>query len=135
MKTATDIIKNGCCIFTVITLLFYSVGGIISGTEQEFIPSLKYIWLFFVFSILLAAANIILKSTKINTAAKLAIHFAASAAVYFVTVVVCGGYIKNGAQTVIALSLFLVLYLIFAVIYLIATHKKPEPKKYEKMFK
>ncbi|MDD6094811.1 MAG: DUF3021 family protein [Clostridia bacterium] len=135
MKTITDIIKNGCCIFTMITLLFYSVGGIISGSEQEFIPSLKFIWLFFVFSLLLAAANIILKSKKINTAAKLAIHFAASAAVYFVTVVVCGGYINNGAQTVIALSLFLVLYLIFAVVYLIATRKRCEPKKYEKMFK
>ncbi|MDD6095304.1 MAG: DUF3021 family protein, partial [Clostridia bacterium] len=83
----------------------------------------------------LAAANIILKSKKTNTAAKLAIHFTASAAVYFVTVVVCGGYIKNGAQTVIALSLFLVLYLVFAVVYLIATRKKSEPKKYEKMFK
>lgn len=130
-----NIIKNGCVIFAVITLLFYSIGGIVSGAEQEFIPKLAHIWMFFAFSVLLAFANEILKSEKFGIAARLGIHFISTAAIYFVTVVLCGGYIKNGAQTVVALTLFAVLYFIFAILYLIFTPKKKKAqKKYEKMF-
>ncbi len=135
MKRFFDIIKSGCLIFTLITLFFYSVGGIISGSEQEFIPSLKYIWLFFLFSVLLAFANEILKAEKPGAAAKLGIHFLCSAAIYFVTVVLCGGFIKNGAQTVVAISLFIIAYAVFAIIYAIRRGRKKPEEKYEKMFK
>ena len=103
---------------------------------QSFIPSLTHIWLFFAFSVLLAFANQILKSDRIGVAARLGIHFVCCAAIYFVTVVLCGGYIKNGAQTVVALTLFAVVYAIFAVLYLIFAPKKKEKEKqkYEKMF-
>lgn len=137
MNKLCNIIKNGCAVFTVITLLTYSVGALISGKDQEFIPSIRHIWLFFAFSLLLAFANRILASDKLSSAARLGFHFLSCGAIYFVTVILCGGYISNGAQTVVALSLFLVLYLIFTVIYLIrnGAKKKKETKKYEKMFK
>ena len=135
MKKLLDILKNGSVIFTVITLIFYSAGGIISGSNKEFIPSLLHIWLFFLFSVLLALANSILRVEKMNKAARLGLHFIAAFAVYFVTVIICGGYIGNGAQTLIAITVFLVLYLVFAIIFLLSGGKKKEDRKYESMFK
>ena len=129
MKKITDILKNGCSIFAAITLIFYSVGGIISGVDREYIPSLKIIWLFFAFSVLLSFANEILRAERLNGALRIAIHFAACFALYFITVIVCGGYIKNGSQTLVALFLFLVLYIVFAVIYSILSSRKKKPKK------
>ena len=137
-KIILSVIRDGCVIFTVITLLFYSLGGIISGAEQEFIPSLLFIWLFFLFSVLLSCANLILRSKKIKFLPKILLHFTASFAIYFVTVVLCGGYIKNGGQTLVALTLFCVLYAVFAIIYLVkskkAMKKAEKSEKYKPMF-
>lgn len=129
MKKFTDILKNGCCIFTGVTLLFYSVGGIISGADRAYIPSLKTVWLFFAFSLLLSFANELLRLERLNAALRLAVHFVSCLALYFITVIVCGGYIKNGSQTLVALFLFLIVYIAFAVIYLLLSGRKKKPKK------
>lgn len=118
------IISRGCVIFTVVTLISYSVGAALSNSEKSFIPNIKFIWLFFVFSLLLAAANQILSAKKIGLDVRMLIHFAVCAALYFVCVVLCGGYISNGAQTLIAMALFALVYVICGTVCAIVIHRK-----------
>lgn len=134
-----DTIKNGCLIFTVITVISYITGTLLSSSNKAFIPTLKWILLFLAFSVILAFANLLLKSKKANLGARLGLHFLATAALYFVVVVLCGGFISSGAQTIIALTLFLILYGVFAAVYAVFSslkkRKKNKKEEYESMFK
>lgn len=133
-----DTIKSGCLIFTVITVLSYIAGTALSSENKAFIPTLKWILLFLLFSLVLAFANLLLRMPKAHLAARLGFHFLATAALYFVVIVLCGGFITSGAQTIIAMLLFCILYGIFAVIYAVtsATKRSKENKeeKYDSMF-
>ncbi len=133
-----SIIKNGCVIFTVITVFSYAAGYLLGGKNKEFIPTLKWVLLFLLFSLVLAFANILLKSKKASVGARLGLHFLATAALYFVVVVLCGGFISSGAQTIIAMVLFCILYGIFAAIYAISSSakvkKENKKEKYNSMF-
>lgn len=139
LRKILDVIKNGCVIFTIITVLAYIAGVLFSKEETLFVPKFGQIIIFLIFSIFLAAANLLLKSPKCHVALKLTLHFFATLAIYFVAVVIGGGYIKSGAQTLITLSLFSVLYLIFAIIYAISSSaknkKKNKKEEYESVFK
>lgn len=121
-------IKNGCVIFTVITLISYTIGMIISTSDKAFIPSLKSIYVFLIFSILTACANRLLKNTKVNLAARLIVHFLACGLLFFMVAIVGGGFSKSGFATLIILAAFVVLYLIFAIIYA-AIYKRKEKKE------
>lgn len=131
-------VKNGCVIFTIITIISYALGTLLSFDNKAFIPTLKWIILFFVFSIVLAFANLLLGNKKISVGTRLGLHFLASATLYFVCVVLCGGFITSGAQTLIAMTFYIVLYLIFAALYAISSsgkrRKKNKTEKYESMF-
>lgn len=133
------LIGEGCVIFSLTTLIFYSIGSLLSNSEKAFIPSIKFIWLFFIFSVLLAAANEILSVKRFNIALRVLIHFVTCTALYFVTVVLCGGFISSGAQTLIALAAFVALYLVcavFIVIFLARNEKRvTEKKEYVSQFK
>ncbi len=133
-----DTIKSGCLIFTVITVLSYIAGTLLSSENKAFIPTLKWILLFLLFSLVLAFANMLLRLPKIAVGARLGFHFLATAALYFVVVVLCGGFVTSGAQTIIAMLLFCVLYSIFAIIYAITSatksKKKNKEEKYDSMF-
>ena len=131
----SEIIKSGCVIFTIITLAAYTVGYAISN---QFIPTISWVYMFLLFSIPLAAANIILKDTRRPLALRLALHFVATLALYFVVVVLCGGYISSGSQTLVAIAFFLLFYGMFALVYGI-THsvkskKKNKKESYSSMF-
>jgi hypothetical protein len=133
-----DTIKSGCLIFTVITVLSYIAGTLLSSENKAFIPTLKWILLFLLFSLVLAFANMLLRLPNAATGARLGFHFLATAALYFVVVVLCGGFIASGAQTIIAMLLFCVLYGIFAAIFAITSgtkrKKKNKEEKYDSMF-
>ncbi|MBQ4067105.1 MAG: DUF3021 family protein [Clostridia bacterium] len=133
-----DTLKNGCVIFTVITVISYALGLLLSGKDNPFIPTLTWIILFLIFSLVLAFANIILKNPGYSLGIRLGLHFLATASLYFVVVVLCGGFIRNGAQTLIALVLFVILYGLFAILYAILSSgkkkKKNKKEKYDSMF-
>lgn len=139
MKALKSIISQGCVIFSIITLIIYSAGAIISNADRSFIPDIKFIWLFFAFSLLLAATNKILYIKKIKLIPRLLIHFAVCLALYFVSVVLCGGFAKSGAQTLIALSFFVIIYIIFAIAAAIiigrSERKKADKEEYVSQFK
>ena len=132
-----DVIKNGCFIFTVITLFSYIVLGLITQTRKEL--NLNLVIILLAFSIVLAFANLLLKQTKLALGVRVVLHFSASTVLYFIVVVIGGGFISSGAQTMIALMFFLLFYALFAIIYITTSLKKSKKKnketKYESMFK
>lgn len=134
----TEIIKNGCVIFTVITIAAYTVGYALSSESNQFIPTLSWIYMFLLFSLPLAAANIILRDTRRSFTLRILFHFLTTAALYFVVVVMCGDFISSGAQTLIAMALFLIIYGIFALIYgithSIRSKKQNKKESYSSMF-
>lgn len=138
-KKILEVVKNGCLIFTIITVLTYVAGTLMSSENKAFIPTLKWILLFLAFSVVLAFANLLLKSKKYSKGLCLLFHFVASAVLYFVVVVLCGGFISNGSQTLIAMALFLLIYAVFAMIFALTGNKKKIKKNkeenYSSMFK
>ena len=135
----SDIIKNGCLFFTVITMITYTLGSVLPSNDKAFIPTLKWIFLFLLFSLLLSAANLLLRNKNYSTGLRLVFHFIATTALYFVVVILCGGFIANGSQTLVAMVLYILAYIIFAVIFAISngTKKKKRNKeeKYDSVFK
>ncbi len=51
-KGFVQTIKNGCVFFTIITVISYTFGIIISSADKAYIPSLKSIYIYLVFSLL-----------------------------------------------------------------------------------
>ena len=141
LKTAGEILRSGCVIFSIISLAFFTAGAAMAAanTAANSDINVKSLWMFFLFSVLLAAANRILRIDSVHAALRLLIHFAASAAIYFVTVVLFGDYISSGSQVLVAMTLFLVIYLVSAVFILIwmgrRKRKASDRKEYVSQFK
>ncbi len=138
-KTIFELLKSSCIIFTVVSLIMISLSDAVH-TEATTNPSIsKSLWQFFAFSLLLATANLILKSRKLSAAARLGIHFIACTVLYFFTIVVIGQKFASGTQTIVAMMFFLIVYFIFAAVYLITNsirkQKRIKSEKYESMFK
>ena len=135
----SDIIKSGCLIFTIITVITYLLGTVLSAENKAFIPTLKWILLFLLFSELLAAANLLLKNKSLSVGLRLGLHFLSTTSLYLVVVVLCGGFIANGSQTLVAIVLYVIAYIIFAVVFAIAQSakksKRNKEEKYESLIK
>lgn len=134
-----DTIKNGCTIFSIITVISYTIGMILSTADKAYIPKLKTIYIYLFFSILFAFANNILSNKKINLTLKLTLHFLVSCALFFCIAIIGGGLTNSGFATIILMFTFIIAYILFAIIYLI-TNKKKETKKnndenYSSLFK
>ncbi len=123
-STITNIFKNGCVLFTIITLFTYCIGAILSNAEKSFIPTLQWILLFFAFSLLLSGAAQIMHVDKIAMPVRYLLHFLTSAAFYTVVVVLCGGFYKNGTMLLLSILLFIIGYIIFVVLYSIRNRKR-----------
>lgn len=126
LKSAAAVLRSGCVIFTIISLLFFSLGAILAARDiaANSDINVRSLWMFFLFSVLLAAANKILSAEKLALPLRMLIHFAASLAIYFVTVILFGDYISNSSQVLVALVLFLAVYLVCAVFIVINMRRK-----------
>lgn len=134
-----DTIKNGCSIFTIITLVSYTIGMILSTAEKTYIPKLKTIYLYLLVSILLAFTNRILYNKKTNIALRLFIHFLISCILFFCIAAIGGGLSNSGFATIIMMFLFVVVYMVFALIFLAINknnaNKINSEQKYSTLFK
>ena len=54
-NTFSQVFKNGCVIFTIITLIIYGIGTLLSNADKAFIPTFQWILLFLYFLYFLAA--------------------------------------------------------------------------------
>lgn len=138
-KGFVQTIKNGCVFFTIITVISYTFGIIISSADKAYIPSLKSIYIYLVFSLLFASANKLLYNKKINLILRLVIHFVICATLFFFVIVLGGGLSGSGFATIIMMFIFTVIYLIFACIFGIIKSKKEakddSTKEYSNVFK
>ena len=115
-QTIFRILKNGCVIFTMITLIVYGIGAMLSSADKTFIPTFQWIVLFFVFSLLLSSANQILRTEHLSVFLRVLFHFLAAATLYIVAVVLCGGLYKNGTMLLLSLAVFIAGYILFAIL-------------------
>jgi len=127
-------IKNGCSVFTLITVISYTVGMIISNEEKAYIPSLKSIYIYLCFSILFAFACRLLTNKKMNMVLRLLIHFIISASLFFLVIVIGGGLSGSGFATIIFMFAFAVIYLVFALIFALISKKKEKKANSEKHY-
>lgn len=134
-KTFAHVLKNGCVIFTIITLITYGIGAILSNADKTFIPTFQWILLFFLFSQLLSGANQITHLDKISFPIRMFLHFLATAALYIIAVILCGGFYKNGTLLLLSIILFIVGYIAYAILYSIRTRKRQNTSKENETYK
>ena len=116
-KSIAHVLKNGCVVFTIITLLIYGIGAVLSDKDKAFIPTFQWILLFFLFSQLLSAVQQILRWDKVSPLLRFLLHFSAAALLYAVAVVLCGGLYKNGVTLLLSILFFIAGYIVFAAVY------------------
>ena len=133
-------VKNGCVTFTVITLITYSVGAMLSTADKAFIPTLQWVWLFLVFSMLFSGANQLLRQDRFSLAVRILLHAIATTALFVVAVLICGGIYKNTAVALITTLIYLLLYCVFAGCYVLFSRRRVRKsadgnrKKYTSVF-
>ncbi len=133
-KSLWNTIKNGCSIFTLITVISYTIGMILSTNDKAYIPSLKSIYIYLAFSILFCFANRLLLNKKINVWVRLLIHCIITGILFFCVIVLGGGFSGSGFATLIIMSVYVASYLIFAVIYSMISKKKEHKENINKQY-
>ncbi len=133
-KYLIDPLKNGCVIFTVITVISYTFGMIISTGDKAFIPSLSSIYLYLGLSLILGFANKLLTNEKMNMALRLILHFLVCGILFFCVIVLGGGLAESGFATLIAMTTFTVLYAIIGSIYGVIRSKKERNRNSKKEY-
>ncbi len=123
-KTFSHIIKNGCVMFTIITLVIYGIGTVLSNADKAFIPTFQWIVLFLVFSLLLSSANQILLTEYLSLPLRILLHFLAAATLYIIAVVLCGGLYKNGTMLLLSIILFIVGYTLFTILFSVRMRRR-----------
>lgn len=126
------VFRTGCEIFTFVSVTAYVASAIFSGKLNGLIPKLDLILMLLAMSFTVAAGNLILKNNKWSNAKRLLIHLLLTATVYYLLFVLLAGHATSPSMTAAALAVFALLYLAFAVIWLVlrkASSKKENSKK------
>ncbi len=110
------IISQGCLFYTVITLLLYTGGMIVSSIEREWIPTISMMYMVLVFSLFLAAANVLVLGAKIPAVLKLILHYAAATVVFYVIFILWGGFQRSGSSVLVILLVYTFIYCICALV-------------------
>ncbi len=135
-RSVWQTIKNSCVIFTVITLLFYTLGLTIS---KDMIPTIGNIVAFLGFSLGLAFINEIFFIKKLSMVVKLILHYFATGTLVLLLFAIAGAIDASGPMTIIIMFAYSVLYWIGGIIALIinksVSSKKNDNEKYESMLK
>ncbi len=124
-----------CVIFTALITLVYTVSAFVSS---YLVPTPAMFYSLLGFSLVLSALNAFLFSDALVFALRLILHYAASAAMFYLLFVVVSGYKENGGSVLVVMLLYTAVYAVFALITALANHKRTKPKKekteYKKVF-
>lgn len=128
--------KSGCVIFTFIVFLFYILGNMMASTVQ--VLNLTNLFLLFLFSIVFALANLILKSKKMNIVLRVALHFITMVAGFFVIFVYLPGNLQKGSSAFVLTVVFTVLYALVTAVILTVRHfikkRKTDKQEYSSVY-
>lgn len=99
--------------FTVVTLLLYICGTLLDHDNTNMIPTLRTELIILGFSLVVSLANIILRIKKLHVSLKILLHYAATAAGFFVLFIVASG---NNPKTGVAIVFMLAYTVVYALI-------------------
>ena len=126
-------VKNGCVLFALITVITYTVGYIISTTDKAYIPSLKSIYLYLIFSVIFGIAS------ELKIGVRILLHYVITAILCFLVIVAGGGMAESGFVTLITMFVFTIIYaaaaLIIYAIYSAKNKTKNNEEEYKSMFR
>ncbi len=125
------ILKNACICFTVFTAAYSAISAIVNVDDAVVSIEVSRVLLFFMASILFAAANGIFKVETLGGGAKVLLHYIFTLAAFYTCMLL--PLSLDTSTLIVGIALFSVLYLIIFGIYsLIRSRYKANTKQNEK---
>ena len=135
-KLFKKLLNSACIIFTVITAAYMLILQIINITDSDAGIEASRVLLFFIFSLLLSTANVILSTNKIHAALRYIIHYVIS--IFGFWTCFCLPNKMDFSKTFVGIIIFSACYAIVMTLIAVFTRRfkrQSEPKaKYEKQF-
>ena len=120
---------NTCVIFTVATVLYCILVGIINSDADEILFEAKRIVLFFFFALIVSLANAIFSVKLIPTPLRYVIHYILCGFAFYLCLLFPANTASLAGFVLIGLSLFTVAYVIVNVLISIFKSKKQRKKE------
>ena len=115
MKKAISYLTSACVIFTLLTIGLhiaeFALGGGIAALGRQLL-------------LLLAASNFILGAERLPIGVRMLLHYIAIGIVFFAVLGIVGRTVTKSLQAFVLLICITILYLIFAVIYLLIRRRR-----------
>ena len=132
------IYTNTCIIFTIATVLYCIIVGIVNSEADEILFEATRIVLFFFFALLVSMANAIFSVKLIPAAFRYIIHYILCAFAFYLCVLFPSSTTSYASFVLIGLSLFTVAYVLVCVLISIFKTKtkrtKEKKETYTKQF-
>ena len=109
-----NIFKNACIIFTVFTAIYCIISAIINVDDSLVQLEVARVILFFIASILFAAANGVFKIERLHVAAKFILHYVLTLFAFWACMLL--PLSLDTPTAIVGIALFSILYLIVALI-------------------
>lgn len=132
------VIARACCIFTPVTLLLYSIGALLGNSEKSFIPTVSTVYIIFIIALAASLSMLLYKNPKMSFAAAHTLNFFLFAFFYYFIVVVMRKSASDGGYTIVAMVLYVLVYLLVTLCVLgvkgVKKKKINDMKDYESKF-
>lgn len=129
---------QACILFTCLVLFVFVIGSAIPGFGNAI--ELYNVLVIFLFSILFAAANLLLRVERLSLVLRVLAHFAATALGFYVVFILIAAKGTTPIATFVLLLFYTIIYAVLMGVYLFLFHtlsqKKEEKKRtYENIYK
>lgn len=131
MKKAISYLTSACVIFTLLTIGLhiaeFALGGGIVALSKQLLLLLA--------CLLFAASNRILGAERLPIGVRMFLHYVAIGVVFFAVLGIVGRTVTKSLQVFILLVCITVLYLLFAVFYLLLRRRKKTKQESQNEYK
>ena len=131
MKKAISYLTSACVIFTLLTIGLhiaeFALGGGIVALSKQLLLLLA--------CLLFAASNRILGAERLPIGVRMFLHYVAIGVVFFAVLGIVGRTVTKSLQVFILLVCISVLYLLFAVFYLLLRRRKKAKQESQNEYK
>ena len=131
MKKAISYLTSACVIFTLLTIGLhiaeFALGGGIVAVSKQLLLLLA--------CLLFAASNRILGAERLPIGVRMFLHYVAIGVVFFAVLGIVGRTVTKSLQVFILLVCITVLYLLFAVFYLLLRRRKKAKQESQNEYK
>lgn len=132
------IFTHACVYYTVASLILYTAGMLASGIEREWIPTLKMMYILFVFSFLFSAVNELMRSTNLAGVLKILLHYACTTLIFYVVFILWGGYNASASSVMVILMAYTLIYIAASLLiwffHSVFSLKKSNASRYDSQF-